>query len=223
MPTVAKYPTGGEYREALFNTNRCFNDPTLAGGVVTMDALGMPKPVSGASGSVFTVRSANGRRWAVKCFTRSVDHQAVRYQQISETLQAVNTPWRVEFEYLPDGVLCSGTWYPVLKMEWIEATGLIPFIEKHLWEPEVIADLATKFLEMVRDLSRLNIAHGDLQHGNLLVTSSGELKLIDYDGMFVPGLANIGACELLCMGHLYLTGHPYHRPNTLVIATRPRR
>ena len=195
MPINARYPTGGEFREALFNTNRCFKDPALVSGVVTMDALGMPKPISGASGSVFTVQNANGRRWAVKCFTRFVDHQAVRYQRISETLQTVNKPWRVEFEYLPDGVLCAGIWYPVLKMEWIEATGLIPFIEKHLWEPAIIADLARKFVRVVRDLAALNIAHGDLQHGNLLVTPSGELKLIDYDGMFVPGLAKIGACE----------------------------
>ena len=49
---------------------------------------------------------------------------------------------------------------------------------------------------MVRDLATLGIAHGDLQHGNLLVTSSGELKLIDYDGMYVPSLAKMGACEL---------------------------
>jgi hypothetical protein len=160
-----------------------------------MDAFGMPKPISGASSSVFTVRGADGRRWAVKCFTRFVDHQAVRYQRISETLQTARKPWRVEFEYLREGVLCGGIWYPVVKMEWIEATGLIPFIERHLWEPAVIADLAEKFTRMVRDLSALNIAHGDLQHGNLLITSSGELKLIDYDGMFVPSLAQMGACE----------------------------
>ena len=29
------------------------------------------------------------------------------------------------------------------------------------------------------------IAHGDLQHGNILV-SHGQIKLIDYDGLFVP-------------------------------------
>src|SRR5690242_19494301 len=90
MTASGRYPTGGEYREALFNTNRCFKDPALVGGVVTMDSFGMPKPISGASGSVFTVRNANGRRWAVKCFTHIVDHQAVRYQRISETLQAIN-------------------------------------------------------------------------------------------------------------------------------------
>lgn len=199
MPPAARYPTGGEYREALFNTSRCFKDPALVGGMVAVDPLGMPKPISGASGSVFTVRNADGRRWAVKCFTRSIDQQAARYERISETLHTVNQPWRVGFEYLPDGLLYAGIWYPILKMEWIEATSLIPFIEKHLWESEVILDLAGKFVQMVRDLSVHNIAHGDLQHGNLLITPSGELKLIDYDGMFVPALARIGACE---KGHL---------------------
>jgi hypothetical protein len=199
MPALTKYPTGVKYREALFDTNRCFKDPALVGGMVTMDNFGMPKPISGAAGSVFTVQNANGRRWAVKCFTRFVADQEVRYQRISETLQSVSKPWRVEFEYLHEGVLCEGIWYPVLKMEWVDAASLIPFIENHLWEPTVIADLAEKFMQVVRDLSALNIAHGDLQHGNLLITPSGELKLIDYDGMFVPSLANMGASE---KGHM---------------------
>jgi hypothetical protein len=59
--------------------------------------------------------------------------------------------------------------------------------------------LAAKFALMVKDLSVLGVAHGDLQHGNLLVTPGGELKLIDYDGMYVPGLAQLGACEI---GHV---------------------
>jgi len=199
MASPLAYPTGGEYREALFNTRLCFKDPVLAGGVVATDVLGLPKPVSGASASVFTVQNADGRRWAVKCFTRFVNDQAVRYQCISETLRTVKKPWRVEFEYLPEGVFCRGAWYPALKMEWIEASGLIPFIEAHLWDSDILADLAVKFAQMVEDLSVLGIAHGDLQHGNLLVTPTGELKLIDYDGMFVPSLSQLGACE---RGHI---------------------
>jgi hypothetical protein len=195
MPSTLRYPTGLEYREALQNTKICFRDPALVAGSVVMDKLGMPKPISGAFASVFTIEGINGRRWAVKCFTRFVDDQAIRYQQISEALRTVSKPWRVEFEYLPVGVLSRGRWFPALKMEWIEATGLMSFIEKNLWEPDKLYDLAVKFAQMVEDLSLLGIAHGDLQHGNLLVTSSGELKLIDYDGMFVPSLAQMGASE----------------------------
>lgn len=195
MSPILMYPTGGQYREALQNTKLCFRDPALAGGDVTMDQLGMPKPISGASASVFTIRNADGRRWAVKCFTRFVDHQETRYRRISETLQTVSKPWRVAFEYLPDGVLCNEKRYPILKMEWVDAAGLISFIERHLLDTNALASLAVTFAQMVEDLSALGIAHGDLQHGNLLVTSSGALRLIDYDGMFVPGLAQEGACE----------------------------
>lgn len=199
MTAALTYPTGGDYREALFDTRRCFKDPVLAGGAPALDPLGMPKPISGAFGSVFTIRGLDGRTWAVKCFTRSVPDQALRYRRITEVLAPVARPWRVAFEYVPEGVLCKGVWYPVLKMEWVEARGLIPFVETHLWHPAVLTELAESFARMVGDLASLGVAHGDLQHGNLLVTTAGELKLIDYDGMFVPGLESLGASEL---GHV---------------------
>ena len=110
-------------------------------------------------------------------------------------LGRVDKPWRVPFDYVPEGILCRGSWYPILKMEWIDANGLIPFIEAHLWQPPILADLAGKFARMIDDLALFRIAHGDLQHGNLLVTPAGELKLIDYDGMYVPRLDQLGASE----------------------------
>jgi tRNA A-37 threonylcarbamoyl transferase component Bud32 len=195
MPTSPVYPTGGEYQEALQNSAVCFKDPVLAGGSALTDSLGLPKPISGNFASVFTIRADDGRRWAVKCFTRFVADQEVRYQRISQTLAGVEKPWRVAFDYVPEGILCRGSWYPILKMEWIEASGLIPFIESHLWQPPVLADLASKFANMINDLETLGVAHGDLQHGNLLVTPARELKLIDYDGMYVPGLTQLGASE----------------------------
>jgi hypothetical protein len=48
------------------------------------------------------------------------------------------------------------------------------------------------------------MAHGDLQHGNVLVTPGGDLKLIDYDGMFVPAFTGLPSLE---------DGHPnYQHP-----------
>lgn len=205
MPVTPIYPTGGQYREALQNPAVCFKDPALAGGRPISDPLGLPKAISGNFASVFTIDGTDGRRWAVKCFTRYVADQEVRYQRISQTLTGIHKPWRVSFDYVPEGIRCSGSWYPILKMEWIEAKGLIPFIEAHLWQPPILADLAGKFARMVNDLAVLGIAHGDLQHGNLLVTPAGELKLIDYDGMYVPGLDQLGASEI---------GHANYQPPT---------
>ena len=44
-------------------------------------------------------------------------------------------------------------------------------------------------------LRRSSIAHGDLQHGNIIVVNS-EIRLVDYDGMYVPGLAGKLSPEL---------------------------
>jgi hypothetical protein len=196
VPATLRYPTGGEYRDAMFDTARCFKDPALSGGAVVLDQLGMPRPISGNFASVFTITGTDGRLWAVKCFTRGVEDQARRYEAISEALRRVDRPWSVGFEYLPEGVLCQGRWYPALKMEWVEGTGLVAFIEAHVWDPPAIASLAAGFAALVADLRELGIAHGDLQHGNLLVTDAGDLRLIDYDGMYVPALAALGASEL---------------------------
>jgi len=195
MSTATAYPMGSDYVEALYNTKVCFKDPALAGGEVILNLQGIPKAISGNFASVFTVDGTDDRRWAVKCFTRRVPDQSLRYQAISQALSDVHSPWRVDFQYLPEGILCKGQWYPAVKMEWIEATSLIPYLERNLGDAAALAQLAEKFVSLVGDLARHGIGHGDLQHGNLLVTPSGDLKLIDYDGMFVPGLAALGPSE----------------------------
>lgn len=196
MAGVISYPTGLDYQQALYNTSLAFQDPALRGGEPVLNQWDMPKAIGGNFASVFTINGTDGHRWAVKCFTHNVPDRRLRYQQVSRALDGVNSPWKVEFQYLQDGVLCQGLWYPVLKMQWVEAKSLLPYVEAHLTDQDTLAGLAEKFGDLVRDLSRHGIAHGDLQHGNILVTRSGELKLIDYDGMFVPGLDGLGASEL---------------------------
>ncbi len=199
MVQIASYPSGAMYAEALQNTNLCFKDVDIRGGSVQLTALGTPRAISGNFASVFHVAGVNGRDYAVKCFTRNVLDQHSRYSAVSTELSQLKKPWQVDFEYQPAGILVQGGWYPVLKMEWIEAQGIMAWLQSNLDRPEAIADVATAFGLIVRDLHNASLAHGDLQHGNLLVDKSGQLRLIDYDGMFVPSLVTRGAAE---MGHV---------------------
>lgn len=52
-----------------------------------------------------------------------------------------------------------------------------------------VAKAAAHWLLLVQELTDARIAHGDLQHANVLVTWAGRLKLVDYDGVCVPSLA----------------------------------
>ncbi|MBS2964942.1 phosphotransferase [Actinocrinis puniceicyclus] len=198
MATMATFPTSGAYVDALQDTGRCFVDPELAGCVIRTDRFGLPRPISGNFASVFTADTAGGRRLAVKCFTRDVTDQQERYREIGAALRDVPARWKVEFRYVERGVLVAGEAYPVLVMEWIEAKQLIAWIEDKLRAGDHggFERLADAFARLVAGLEAAGIAHGDLQHGNLLVTARDELKLIDYDGMYVPALRDRPAMEL---------------------------
>jgi hypothetical protein len=195
--------TGNAYREAIQNPHLNLADSELKRGEPVLDPLGLPRAVSGNFASVFTM-VCGSRRYAVKCFFSPHADQLKRYQAIHEYLHSVERPWEVEFEFQPKGIRIAGTWHPIVKMEWIEATRLDRYVQAQLGTREAVSELATRFAGLVSDLRDCGIAHGDLQHGNILVTPDGQLRLVDYDGMYVPALRGMGSHEL---------GHPnYQHP-----------
>lgn len=190
-------PTSGDYAEALQNPTSCFEDPELKAGRVGLTPLGMPRPISGNFASIFSVTGLSGKRYAVKCFTGHVTEQHRRYKAIHAALDGIAKPWKVEFRYIPRGVLVKGEWHAILRMEWVDGSQtLIPWLTQNLSNPHRILDVANQFAAFIADLKRAGIAHGDLQHGNLLVDSQQNLRVIDYDGMFVPDIRGLGSNEL---------------------------
>ncbi|MFJ4876249.1 hypothetical protein ACIP93_13670 [Streptomyces sp. NPDC088745] len=142
----------------------------------------------------------SGKRYAIKCFTRNVPDQERRYQAISARLarldpRELSQPWNLGFEYLADAISVGPDRYPVLKMEWAEAVTLSSWLDDNHARPSAVDRLADRFEALTRDLDLLEIAHGDLQHGNLLVASDDTLRLVDYDGMYVPELAGMSGTE----------------------------
>ncbi|MFE3991925.1 AarF/UbiB family protein [Streptomyces goshikiensis] len=207
---VDKLPGGAQYVTALQNPQICFARSTLKNTQPVRDAMGMPKPISGNSAIVFSLTFSDGKRMAVKCFTRPASDQVARYRKVIEHLNkidkaALSQPWKIDFEYIPDGIFVEGYGHPILVMDWVEGESLIEWLDEHHGNQAAVAALACKFFDMIKDLRKLGIAHGDLQHGNLLVTDDLTLRLVDYDGMFVPTLSGQRSNEI---GH-----RNYQSPN----------
>jgi serine/threonine protein kinase len=101
----------------------------------------------------------------------------------------------VETNYHDDGILVAGQWYPIIKMAWIKGEALNIYIEQNLENTEKIVALISKVIELINKMEQLGIAHGDLQHGNILLKDD-ELFLIDYDGFYLPELKNLSSNEL---------------------------
>jgi len=106
-------------------------------------------------------------------------------------------PYTVGFKYQPEGIRVRGQWFPILKMEWVQGENLLSYVQTRLGQP-ALRQLAEKLVTMSLRLAEAGVAHGDLQHGNVLIVG-GEPRLIDYDGMFVPALAGWRSHEV---------GHP---------------
>jgi hypothetical protein len=189
------WPTPQEYNEAIQNPRSAFEDPELRGGEPLLTPLGLPRPITGAFASVYQMACAGGRTYAVRCFLREFGDQQERYAAISAHLGRVNLPYMVDFTYLANGIRVGGRWYPILKMEWLEGVSLQAFIESNLHNPAALLTLAEQWVQMASDLRLVEIGHGDLQHGNVIVVD-GSLRLIDYDGMYVPSLAGRRSHEI---------------------------
>ncbi|HTU22234.1 MAG TPA: hypothetical protein VMG10_29615 [Gemmataceae bacterium] len=206
------WPHATDYNAAVQNPQLCFRDEDLRQGQAVSDPLGLPRPHSGSFADVYQLQGGDGINWAVKCFTRPVAGLHPRYHAISEHLRQTQRAFMVEFHFLDEGIRIHGQWYPLVKMRWVEGFRLNEFVREQLNKPLLLDRLAQMWVRLAQELRDANIAHGDLQHGNVLLvpgskSSSLALRLIDYDGMYVPALADRPSGEV---------GHPnYQHPQRL--------
>jgi WD40 repeat protein len=189
------WPLPQDFNEAVQSPGLAFLDPELKGGQAVVGAQGLPLPRSGNFADVYQVRTAAGRDFAVKCFTRPVVGLDHRYEQVGRALAKANLPFAVEFAYLTEGIRVGGAWRPVVKMDWVDGLQLNQFVRENAGKPAVLDALLQMWVRLCRRLRDAGIAHADLQHGNVLLVPGSKpgaltLKLIDYDGMYVPALAN---------------------------------
>jgi hypothetical protein len=206
------WPQSQDYNEAIQNPATSFGDAELRGGQAGTNALGLPMPRSGSFADVYEYHGASGQKWAIKCFTRQVPGLQERYAAISQCLARTHPRFAVDFTYLPKGIRVRGEFYPILKMHWVEGLLLNEFVRAHLDKPNLLDRLGRLWVSLSRRLAKAGIADADLQHGNVILVpgrraASLTIKLIDYDGMWIPALAHQPSGEV---------GHPaYQHPERL--------
>jgi hypothetical protein len=202
-----RFPHPTDYQQAIQNPGLVFQEPELKQSQVKTDPLGMPVVSSGGFALTYCLMSPTGQQWAVRCFHKDVSDRQRRYEAITGFLQRHTSPIFTPVSYISDGILVNGQRYPIIKMPWIEGQTLSRFIEGNITtNPSAITGLPGQFKQLVETLETLAVAHGDLQHGNIMV-SRGRLVLVDYDGLYVPALKGWPSAET---GHVNYQ-HPARR------------
>ncbi len=189
------WPSMADFYAAVQNPKARFRDAELRDGVVVTDRHDLPLVSSGRFASVYRVRCGPTEH-AVRCFLHPGSDRARRYEAISEHLRGARLDCTAEFKFDREGLFVSppGKWFPILKMEWVEGPSLFEYVEQNYRSADLLRKLDEDWLRLVHSLQRAGIGHGDLQTANVKVTPRG-LRLLDYDGMFVPSIAALGAVE----------------------------
>ncbi len=215
-----RWPRAEDFFWAAVKPKKCYTDEKLARGVpvatrgkttmhVEVDANTQWSVVfdqlviKGRHHMVFhVIGESQGdeerRQYAVKCFLSNIPDRHLRYSAIHKHKKNYSNRYFVPFLYQPNGIKVGEHSFPILKMLWVQGETLDDYVAQQLrlGNTGAIEELLPKFVALVKALNEDGIAHGDLEPRNIIVDESGNLKIVDYDAMYVPALANLQSCEL---------------------------
>ena len=170
-----------------------------------------PVYYSGGFTVVFPVTTQQGK-WAFRCWHAELGNVRKRFDVVSKAIQRAKSPYLCDFIYTDEGIVVDGKIYPTTRMRWVEGVTIKDYICKHKNSKSKLLALADNFLALTTDMHRNKFAHGDLQHGNIIVNDNGELLLVDYDSFYCPSLK--GEPEIITGLKDYQ--HPARRNNLIV-------
>lgn len=197
------WPSARHFTEAIQCPSICFSEPLLMRTLPAVDRLGMPLVTSGQFAYVYKLNGDGSGNLAVRCFRGYLKDRDQRYRAIQHHLRNQSLPFLSDVTYEPEGILVEGQRFPILFMKWIEGPTLDLYLDQMIGRPDVMLHLGQEWIRMVAALHDAGLAHGDLQHGNIIV-ERGRLRLVDHDGIFTPEMAGWNSSEL---GHQHYQ-HP---------------
>ena len=189
-PAATMYPAAGDYYKAVQVPSRSFTVPKLQAAEFVWDSLG-PTLARGSSAVVFQA-SVQGKPQALRCYIRNDASSRDRYSALDAYLAGHDlSPYVSGTTWLDGAIMVNRAAWPVLTMEWIDGRTLNEYVDFLVTGSNAVAltTLAVKWRELVALLQRSEFTHGDLQHGNIMVDQEGQLRLVDFDGVWIPQLA----------------------------------
>jgi hypothetical protein len=211
------WPPPSEFNRMLQNPRIAFKPRDLQNCTIECDVNGQPTVRSGAFATVYKGTYPWGENVCLRVFTSRAEDRRERYAAISDYVRSRKLRFLVNFVYHESAIRHpTGKWYPLVTMEWVEGNVLFDWLRERCLHNDMpaLGRVAEQWVELVGELEAARIAHGDLQHNNVMVTAAGELKLVDYDGMCVPAIE--GRINLEFGVEPYQ--HPQRGPDTKLFA-----
>lgn len=187
-------PTKDEISQAI-DRQGTLKVPTLADFSPIEGILG-PESYAGGFCIAFPFQKGNVKK-AVRVWHQEIGNIKERYNLIAADIHKHGSPYLCDVEFIEGGLDVDGTLIDIVIMDWIDGLPLKKYIQS-IYDSNQnneekafqIKELAKKLLEMFDYFHRQKFSHGDLQHDNIIITETGEVKVIDYDCFYTPSLGN---------------------------------
>lgn len=186
------YPTAQQYIDILTKDGSKEALASKWGVELVYDSLGNPIYHIGSHSIVFKFRGLKSNKFrAYKFFTRN-QHEIVERYKETELFRRENYSAYIPRIIVREDALTMKTSdgkvgkFPMIVMDWVEGTKLSEYIRKKKYSPCELGDIFCKFMKMASWLITSNINHGDLHPGNIMVDSTSNLVLVDFDNFRTP-------------------------------------
>jgi eukaryotic-like serine/threonine-protein kinase len=153
--------------------------------------LGIPMPASGTSAIVFKA-TVDGQSQALRFLTRPDAATQQRYTALNRYFTERDLTQDVATsQWVDNAIVVNGRTWPMLQMQWVEGRTLNNYVEDLVESEDTasISELADAWRGLLRRMQSARFAHGDLQHGNVMVEGDGTLRLVDFDSAWIEPFA----------------------------------
>ncbi|MGB6163000.1 MAG: phosphotransferase, partial [Pseudonocardiaceae bacterium] len=182
-----KYPDPSDYFSAVQERNSFKIDKLKRAEFVAHPPLNLPMPVSGSSAVVFKA-IVEGEEQALRFFTREQALIRERYLALGDYFSSTSvSDCMAMSRWVDNAIVINGQSWPMVQMQWVNGPTLDQYVASLVEKKNLItiAQLAAAWRNLIRRMQAAQFAHGDLQHGNVLVDEKGDLRLVDFDCVWI--------------------------------------
>jgi hypothetical protein len=186
-----RFPSKDDYLKAVQDPRSFISKELRRAQFVPHPIWRIPAPAAGGSAVVFKA-VLDGQEKGLRFPTRPPTSTKERYDALYEHFARTSLDQIVAMPlWVNNAIRVDGRTWPMVRMEWIDGRALHYYVEQLVdaRNTTALGVLAARWLDLVRELQAARFAHGDLQHGNVLIDEHGALHLVDFDCSWIERLA----------------------------------
>jgi hypothetical protein len=176
------FPSAAEYVTALQTPADALIPDELRTATPRTGMFDLPAVTTGQNAAVFTLDQDRGSTIALRAFTS----RPSRGPEVYTALAGMPLPeCMTSVSWFDAALLVNDALWPAVTMPWVPGLTLERWLDTYRHDADRVHRLRQRLRAAVDGLQVRGITHGDLQHGNIIISDDDRITLVDYDGVML--------------------------------------